>query len=130
MGGMAAAIESGFARRLIDQAGYEWSMQIERKERIVVGVNDYTDDRAAADAPFEVGEEIRQREIERLNQVKARRDQRAVNDALAALGRPPRTRRKISCRRSLTPCGPTRPSARSAAFSARFSANMKRATDS
>ena len=85
MGGMAAAIDNGFARRLIDLAAYEWSMQIERKERIVVGVNDHTDDKPPRMHLFEVGEEIRQREIDRLNQIKARRDQDAVNNALAAL---------------------------------------------
>jgi methylmalonyl-CoA mutase N-terminal domain/subunit len=85
MGGMVAAIESGFARQLIDQAAFEWSDQIERKERIVVGVNDHTDDEPTHMHIFEVGEEIRQREIERLNQVKARRDGRAVANSLAAL---------------------------------------------
>ncbi len=85
MGGMASAIDNGFARRLIDQAAYEWSMQVERKERIVVGVNDYSDDEPPRMHLFEVGEEIRQREIDRLNQVKARREQHAVDEALAAV---------------------------------------------
>ena len=71
MGGMVAAIENGFVRRLIDQAAYEWSAQIEQKERIVVGVNDYTDDQPLTMHLFEVGEEVRQREIDALNQVKA-----------------------------------------------------------
>ena len=43
MGGMVAAIESGFARQLIDQAAFAWSDQIDRKERLVVGVNAHTD---------------------------------------------------------------------------------------
>ncbi len=85
LGGMVAAIESGFARQLIDQAGYDWCTQIERNERIVVGVNDDTDDEPLSMPLMEVGEEVRQQEIERLNEVKARRDQAAVNAALAAL---------------------------------------------
>ena len=77
-GGMVAAIENGFARRLIDQAGYDWCMQIERNERIVVGVNDETDDEPIRMELMEVAEEVRQQEIDRLNQVKARRDLEAV----------------------------------------------------
>ena len=84
-GGMTAAIESGFARGLIDQAAYEWSTQIERKERIVVGVNDHADEEPLRMHLFEVGEEIQAREIASLNQVQARRDQGAVRAALAAL---------------------------------------------
>lgn len=84
-GGMAAAIENGFVRGLIDQAAFEWSTAIERKERIIVGVNDHTDDTPVKMSLLEVGEEVRAREIERLNQVKARRDGAQVARRLAAL---------------------------------------------
>ena len=85
MGGMVAAVESGFARQLIDQAAFEWSDQIEKKERIVVGVNDHSDNEPPHMHLFEVSEEVRQREIDRLNQVKERRDGDAVGAALTAL---------------------------------------------
>jgi methylmalonyl-CoA mutase, N-terminal domain len=85
MGGMIAAIEGGFARRLIDQAADRWSGQIERRERLVVGVNAYADDEPLRMDLFEVGEEVRRREVERLERVKARRDGAAVGRALAAL---------------------------------------------
>jgi methylmalonyl-CoA mutase N-terminal domain/subunit len=85
MGGMVAAIESGFARQLIDQAAFEWSDQIEKKERLLVGVNECTDPEPPRMHLFEVGEEVRQREIDRLEQVKARRDSRVVANSLRAL---------------------------------------------
>ncbi len=85
LGGMVAAIESGYVSRLIDQAGYEWCMQIERKDRIVVGVNEYTDAEPLRIPLFSVGEDVRQLAIERLNQVKARRDSAAVSRSLSAL---------------------------------------------
>ncbi|HUY92528.1 MAG TPA: methylmalonyl-CoA mutase family protein [Pirellulales bacterium] len=85
LGGMPAAIESGYVSAKIEQAGYDWCMQVERKERIVVGVNEYAEG-GSPDMPlFEVGEEVRQRQIDKLNAVKARRDPRAVKRSLAAL---------------------------------------------
>jgi methylmalonyl-CoA mutase, N-terminal domain len=87
MGGMVAAIESGMARQLVDRSAFEWSRQIDKKERTVVGVNDHTDDETPHMHVFEVGEEVRAREIDRLNQTKARRDSRAVSSSLAALRR-------------------------------------------
>ena len=85
LGGMVAAIESGYVSRLVDQAGYEWCMQIERRERIVVGVNEYADSDPPRIPLFSVGEDVRRLAIERLNQVKARRDGAAVTRSLAAL---------------------------------------------
>ncbi len=87
LGGMVAAIEGGMARQLIDSTAFEWSSQIDKKERIVVGVNYYTDDEAPHMHMFEVGEEVRQCEIDRLNQVRARRDSRSVASSLETLRR-------------------------------------------
>jgi methylmalonyl-CoA mutase N-terminal domain/subunit len=87
MGGMVAAIESGFVSRLIDEAGYEWCMQVERQDRIVVGVNAYAESEPEPlQIPlFEIGDDVQRRAIESLNRVKARRDGPAVERALAAL---------------------------------------------
>jgi methylmalonyl-CoA mutase N-terminal domain/subunit len=85
LGGMPRAIESGYACAKIEQAGYEWCMQVERKERIVVGVNEYVEGGAPEMQTFEVGEEVRQRQIDKLNEVKARRDASAVERSLEAL---------------------------------------------
>ena len=85
MGGMVAAIENGFARGLVDQAAFNWSDQIEKNERIIVGVNAHTDQEPPHMHLFEVGEEVRQREIDRLEEVKAGRDSRAVDHSLADL---------------------------------------------
>ncbi|HVW37346.1 MAG TPA: methylmalonyl-CoA mutase family protein, partial [Pirellulales bacterium] len=79
------AIESGYVCGKIEQAGYEWCMQVERKERIVVGVNEYAEGGLPDMQLFEVGEEVRQRQIEKLNEVKARRDASAVERSLGAL---------------------------------------------
>ncbi len=85
LGGMVAAIEGGFARRLIDEAAFQWSDSVEKKERFVVGVNEFTEPEAPHMHLFEVGDEVRLCAINRLNQVRAERDGRAVADSLANL---------------------------------------------
>ncbi len=87
MGGMVVAIENGHVSRQIEQAGYEWCMRVERKQRLVVGVNAFCDDETPDMQLFEVGEAARQREIDKLAEVKARRDSAAVERSLAALAR-------------------------------------------
>ncbi|MGE5192831.1 MAG: methylmalonyl-CoA mutase [Deltaproteobacteria bacterium] len=84
-GGMVPAIENGFPARLIEEAGYESSMQVERKQRLVVGVNSYADAARPAVPVFEVSEEVGRRQIERLRRIKAGRDANAVDRSLAAL---------------------------------------------
>ncbi len=85
MGGMAAAIESGYISRRIEHSAYEWSMQIERKARTVVGVNEYAEETAPELQLFEVAEDVRERQIKQLERVKASRDAGAVARALAAI---------------------------------------------
>src|SRR4029077_10702135 len=41
LGGMVAAIETGFPQREIQDAAYEYQKAIESKEKIIVGVNDF-----------------------------------------------------------------------------------------
>ncbi len=53
MGGMVAAIEQGYPQREIQRTAYEYQLEIERKERIVVGVNAFTQD--AAPGPGDEG---------------------------------------------------------------------------
>lgn len=84
-GGMVPAIESGFPARLIEEAGYESCMQVERKQRIVVGVNRYTDEARPAVPVFEVSEEVGCRQIERLRRIKSGRDANALDRSLAGL---------------------------------------------
>jgi len=41
MGGVIAAIEAGFIQRQIEDSAYEYQRQIETKDRIIVGVNEF-----------------------------------------------------------------------------------------
>src|SRR6185503_6916559 len=44
MGGMVQAIEGGFPQREIAESAYRFQQSVERKEKVIVGVNGYTDD--------------------------------------------------------------------------------------
>ena len=46
MGGMVAAVEQGYPQREIQRTAYDYQLEVERKERIVVGVNAFAQDAA------------------------------------------------------------------------------------
>lgn len=73
LGGMVAAIEQGYVQREIQNASYEYQLQIERNERIIVGVNQFTS--TAAPIPImRVDPALEASQVERLRALKARRD--------------------------------------------------------
>ncbi|MGH9450870.1 MAG: acyl-CoA mutase large subunit family protein [Terriglobia bacterium] len=85
MGGMVAAIERGFPQREIHEAAYRYQQAVERKETIIVGVNDYL---TASDPPIEtliIDETAAARQRESLADLKARRDNARVRSTLEAL---------------------------------------------
>jgi methylmalonyl-CoA mutase len=86
LGGMVKAVESGMAKLRIEQCAAEKQARIDRAEDVIVGVNKY---RLAEEHPIETREvdntAVREAQIKRLQEVRARRDQRAVNEVLAAL---------------------------------------------
>ncbi|MFA7237797.1 MAG: methylmalonyl-CoA mutase family protein [Phycisphaeraceae bacterium] len=85
MGGVVPAIESGYIQRQIEQSAYEYGKSIEEKKRIIVGVNEFTSDKEVAMDLFHVSEEVRNKQIAKINAVKAKRDPRKVEKTLEAL---------------------------------------------
>ncbi len=85
LGGALAAIEGGYMQAEIQQAAYEAQMAVERGEQIIVGVNAFTADEAPDVELLEVDERVREVQIRRLREVRATRDSRAVQKALAAI---------------------------------------------
>jgi methylmalonyl-CoA mutase, N-terminal domain len=82
MGGMVAAIETGYPQREIQRTAYEYQLEIERKERLIVGVNAFA--QAAAPVPvMKVDPRTEAEQVERLRAVRARRDPQAHAIALA-----------------------------------------------
>lgn len=86
LGGMAKAIETGLPKLRIEEAAARTQARIDSKKQTIVGVNKY---RLAKEAPIDILEvdntQVRKQQIERLNTLKANRDETAVKAALAAI---------------------------------------------
>ncbi|ELZ39842.1 acyl-CoA mutase large subunit family protein [Halorubrum tebenquichense] len=84
-GGMLEAVESGWVQRQIQDVAFERQQEIEEGERIIVGVNEFEVDEEPEMDLEEVDPEQEQNQRERLADVKADRDDDAVDAALAGL---------------------------------------------
>ncbi len=88
LGGVIPAIEKGFFQRDIAKAAYRYQRELEEKERIVVGVNEYVDDGEEVRIDLlRIGPEVAARQAKVLARVKAERDQSKVDEALDGLRR-------------------------------------------
>ena len=85
MGGMVSAIERRFPQGEIEQASYEYQQEIERGERIIVGVNKYQTEAEPQPDILTISQEAAQRQIARLEKVRRERDGAAVDRVLNAL---------------------------------------------
>jgi methylmalonyl-CoA mutase N-terminal domain/subunit len=84
--GVLAGIDSGYFQREIQEASYEYSTRVESGEETVVGVNEYTLEEDTSTEILHVDEEAsRDRQLSRLESVKAERDDAAVEAALEEL---------------------------------------------
>ena len=84
LGGMVAAIERGYPQREIAEASYMYQQAVDRKEKIIVGVNDYVADEKGIDI-LQIDETVATRQAARLAKLKADRSNAEVERRLAAL---------------------------------------------
>jgi methylmalonyl-CoA mutase N-terminal domain/subunit len=85
MGGSVSAIEAGYIQKEIGDAAYEYQTDLENNERILVGVNKYTDKQGVHPEVFRVDDSIRQLQTDKLLRLKEERDAQNVETALVAL---------------------------------------------
>ena len=85
LGGVIPAIEKGFFQSEIARSAYRYQQEIENKERLIVGVNDYVLDEPTKIPILRMNEEGMQRQLKRLNQVRRERDNREVQQRLSDL---------------------------------------------
>ena len=85
LGGMVAAIEQGYVQRQIEQSAYDYGQSIEKNQRIIVGVNKFQTQDPATCEIFVVPEETARKQVDRLRDVKAKRDNAKVKACLAAV---------------------------------------------
>ncbi len=85
MGGTLAAIETGFQQRQIQEAAFRVQQEVERGDRVVVGVNKFRDEATVTPPIQRIDPEGERRQVERLQQVRAERDPQAWEAALGRL---------------------------------------------
>jgi len=82
-GGVVRGIHKGYFRRQIAEASYRFSEECENHDRIIVGVNEYTDkDEGRPIEILQIGHEVESDQIAQLTEFKKRRDTDGVNRAL------------------------------------------------
>jgi len=86
-GGMLRAIEVGFIQGEIQKAAYEFQQAVEKKDQIVVGVNDFVAGEPRTIPTLRIDPEIERTQIARLNALRAKRDSACAKSALAELQR-------------------------------------------
>src|SRR3954468_10318324 len=82
MGGAVAAIEAGYMQDEIEQAAFEYAKSVDSGERVIVGVNKFVSDSPDPEV-FPIDPELHRQQMERVQAVRASRDQAAVDAALA-----------------------------------------------
>ncbi len=86
LGGVLPAIDQGFYQREISNAAYQYQREIDQRVRTIVGVNGFVDDSEEMQIPIlQMDPQGYERQIGRINQVKAERDSEKVGAALQAL---------------------------------------------
>ena len=87
LGGALAAIEQGFQQREIQESAYRYQRQVEEKERVIVGVNDFISSDETKPEIMRPNPRIGQQQRDKLAKLRANRDSAAVENLLARLER-------------------------------------------
>jgi len=85
MGGAVAAIEKGFIQKEIGASAYRFQREIEKGERIIVGLNRFQTHEDKLTGLLKVDPEVGAKQVARLQELKNTRDNAAVQQALAEL---------------------------------------------
>ncbi|MCW2993714.1 MAG: methylmalonyl-CoA mutase [Conexibacter sp.] len=85
LGGMVEAVKQNFCQREIADASYELQGRIDHGDRVVVGVNRYTEGDDSHTPLLRIDPALERKQVDRVTAVKGRRDGAAVERALTAL---------------------------------------------
>jgi methylmalonyl-CoA mutase, N-terminal domain len=85
MGGMVDAVERGFPQREIAESAYRFQQAVEKKEKVIVGVNDFVEGSNESVPILYIDEKAADAQLARLADVRQRRDGARVARALSAL---------------------------------------------
>jgi methylmalonyl-CoA mutase, N-terminal domain len=87
LGGMVEAIRRNFPQREIADAAFTYQREVDERRRIVVGVNDFTQEGEAPTPILRIDPALERKQVDRLQSTRAQRDGAAVEAALAELKR-------------------------------------------
>ena len=85
LGGVIPALEKGFFQREIAEAAYRYQREIDARQRVIVGVNEYAEDEPVRIPLLEMDPEGYERQVARLQRVRHERDNERVGETLQAL---------------------------------------------
>jgi len=85
LGGSVLAIENGYMQLEIQNSAYSWQQEIEKGERVVVGVNKFTIEEGPPKGLLRVNPSIGVKQVQKLQELKAKRDHAAVAASLSEL---------------------------------------------
>jgi len=88
MGGVISAIEKGYFQREIANSAYKYQREIDNKERIIVGANEYTSEEKERIPLLRISSDVEKTQLERLKALKNSRDSKRVQRALDQLRNP------------------------------------------
>ncbi|HWS15326.1 MAG TPA: methylmalonyl-CoA mutase family protein [Candidatus Methylomirabilis sp.] len=95
MGGVIPAVDTGYIQKEIQDAAYRYQLEVERKERIIVGVNDFVVKEGPPEGLLKVNPRIEKEQRKRLATLRKRRDAAAVEAALGDLAAACRGKRNV-----------------------------------
>ncbi|HTC62521.1 MAG TPA: methylmalonyl-CoA mutase family protein [Candidatus Saccharimonadales bacterium] len=87
LGGVLRGIEAGYVQGEIQKAAYEYQRSVERKEQIVVGVNQFVAEKETTIPTMRVDPDLERTQIERVQALRARRDSSRASAAVAEVER-------------------------------------------
>ncbi len=86
LGGVIPAIEQGFFQREIADAAYTYQKELDKKEKIIVGVNEFVHETEDVEIPLlYIPPEVEQKQKQRLADIRQSRNQKAVEESLESL---------------------------------------------
>jgi len=87
-GGVIPCIENGFFQREIADAAYRYQIELDKKEKLVVGINEFIEEDEKIDIPIlQISKEVEEKQVKRLKELKASRNKDDVENTLKELRR-------------------------------------------
>ncbi|HET54348.1 MAG TPA: methylmalonyl-CoA mutase [Ignavibacteria bacterium] len=86
LGGVIPAIDAGYFQKEIADAAYRYQRELEKKEKFMVGVNEFVEENEKIDIPIlQISPEVEKKQREQLAELRLTRNQQAVEASLAAI---------------------------------------------